>query len=256
MAIQFSRFLGIDTRPVSHIERIASAVGGFVSILGVLAVSQWFVGTASAGIVVASMGASAVLLFAVPHGQLSQPWSVFGGHLCSAIIGVSCAQFIPHELVAASVAVGLAIGAMYYLRCIHPPGGATALSAVIGGEAIHNLGYQFVLTPVLLNVGIILGIAVLYNAFFSWRKYPSSFYKRPQDPVAQTPAAPSDTISHADFVYALSEMDSFVDVSEYDLLRIYNTATKKSKTRQLDLHKIILGNYYSNGEFGDGWSVR
>ena len=69
--------------------------------------------------------------------------------------------------------MALAIGAMHYLRCIHPPGGATALSAVLGGPAIEALGLQFILTPVLLNVIVILTVAVLYNYLFYWRRYPA-----------------------------------------------------------------------------------
>ncbi len=69
------------------------------------------------------MGASAVLLFAAPHVPFSQPWNVFGGHIISAIVGVACWQWIPDYTVAASASVGLAIGAMYFARCIHPPGG-------------------------------------------------------------------------------------------------------------------------------------
>ena len=258
MSKQFhlSKFLGIESATVSHAERIASAVGGFVAILSVFIVSQWFVGTAAAGIIVASMGATAVLLFAVPHGPLSQPWSVIGGHLFSAVIGVSCAKLIPNEILAASIAVGLSIGVMYYLKCIHPPGGATALSAVIGGEAVHQLGYLYVITPIFINVCIILLIAVFYNYLFHWRRYPSYWHKQIQQAEQPISKEHYSAISHADFVYALSELDSFVDVNEYDLLRIYDLATKKAKNRQFDLNKITLGSYYSNGEFGDDWSVR
>lgn len=258
---QFSdipKLLGIESATVSHAERIASAVGGFIAILCVFVVSQWFVGTTATGIIIASMGASAVLLFAVPHGQLSQPWAVFGGHLISAVIGVTCAKLMPNNILAASIAVGISIGAMYYLNCIHPPGGATALSAVIGGEAVHALGYQFVFTPILINVLIILTVAILYNYLFHWRRYPIYLHKQAQQrqEVDASSKEHYSAISHADFVYALSELDSFVDISEYELLRIYDLATKQANNRQFDLSKIALGNYYSNGEFGEGWSVR
>ena len=92
--------------------------------------------------IVTSMGASVVLLFAVPHSALGQLWNVIGGHLISAAIGVACYQWLPSNGIAAGASVGLAIGAMYYTRCIHPPGGATALAAVIGGQNIHALGYR------------------------------------------------------------------------------------------------------------------
>ena len=160
-----------------HIEKWLSALGGMVSLLGILLISQLSLNMQGASVLVASMGASAVLLFAVPHGALSQPWPVLGGHLVSALIGVSCAKFIPLPMFAAALAVALAIGAMHYLNCIHPPGGATALSAVIGGDAIHQLGFQYVLTPVLLNVLIVLIVAILFNYPFHWRRYPLALRK-------------------------------------------------------------------------------
>ena len=62
---------------------------------------------------------------------------------------------------------------MYYTRCIHPPGGATALAAVIGGPNIHALGYQYTLTPIAINTAIILLVGLLFNALFHWRRYPA-----------------------------------------------------------------------------------
>ena len=251
-------FLGIAQTPVSHTEKIVSAVGGFNAIFIIFLISQSILGShlsnQSAAMIIASMGASTVLLFAVPHGPLSQPWPVIGGHLISAFIGVSCAKLIPHELIAASMAVGIAIGAMYYLKCIHPPGGATALSAVIGGSVTHELGYQFLLTPVLLNVLVILLVGVLFNYPFAWRRYPVFLHRNQNQIKTSTPDIPS--ITHEDFVYALSEIDSFVDVSEYDLIRIYNLATNKSQQASFDPKKMIVGSYYSSAAHGEDWSVR
>ena len=251
-----SGFLGIEQAPVSHAERIASAIGGFIAIFCIFTISQRYLGSPGAGIIVASMGASAVLLFAVPHGQLSQPWPVLGGHLISAIIGVSCAYLISNEVLAASVAVGVAIAGMYYLKCIHPPGGATALSAVIGGESTHALGYQFVITPVLLNVVIILATAFIFNFFLKWRRYPVYIHKSEKDRTGISGIEEPGELSHGDFVYALSQIDSFIDVSEDDLLRIYELATNRHRNRRLNTDDIVLGSFYSNGEYGDDWSVR
>ena len=254
------KILGIELSPVSHNERLASALGGFVGILGIFLLSQWLAGSPGAEILVASMGASAVLLFAVPHGKLSQPWALFGGHMVSAVVGVSCAQLVIHEVLsvtlAASLAVGFSIGAMYYLRCIHPPGGATALSAVIGGEQVLSLGYQFVFVPVLLNVLIILSIAFLFNYLFPWRRYPAYLQHVKKQPAVFSHDTDEGEVSHGDFVYALSQLDSFIDVSEYDLLRIYELATSHSRNLRLSPENIIAGKYFSNGEYGDSWSVR
>lgn len=159
-----------------HVEKWISAFGGMVSLIGVMLISHASLGMEGGATLVASMGASAVLLFAVPHGALSQPWPVLGGHVVSALIGVTCAKFIPDPTVAAALAVALAIGAMHYLNCLHPPGGATALSAVIGGVAVQQLGYQYVLTPVLLNAVTILLIAIAFNYPFHWRRYPLSIH--------------------------------------------------------------------------------
>jgi len=255
LAQRWRALLGLEGGVASHREKIVSAIGGVVSIFGILAVSRFFVPEPGAQLIIASMGASTVLLFAVPHGQLSQPWALIGGHLFSALIGVTCARYVGNPFLAASLAVGLAVGAMYYLRCIHPPGGATALSCVIGGPAVHALGYQYVLTPVMLNVAIILLIAVLFNYPFEWRRYPAYLGRL----AKQKKAGPAETyrpIEHADFVYALSQLDSFVDVSEDDLLRIYTLATGQARARHLAPADIRIGGAYSNGEQGDDWAVR
>lgn len=218
--------LGIELSPVSHRERLVSALGACLALLLVYGVTRTLLGPAHAPLLAASMGATAVLLFAVPHGALSQPWPVLGGNTLSAAIGVSCAMLIPDELIAAGVAVGLAVAAMHYLRCIHPPGGATALLAVIGGDQVHALGFGFVLTPILVNVVVILVTAIAFNAVFPWRRYPA--YLAHKNAVAQPAAKGPAAISHEDFVYALTQLDSFIDISEDDLLRIYALATGRN----------------------------
>lgn len=249
-----NRLLNFTPGSVSHTERLVSALGGFVSIFAILNVSAYYLDTQGALLIVPSMGASAVLLFAVPHGALSQPWNVVGGHLFSALIGVSCFLLVPHTFTAAGLAVGLAIGIMYYMRCIHPPGGATALAAVIGGESTHALGYQFVITPVLGNVLVILAVAVLFNYAFKWRRYPSWLIS--DEPVEAEKRGASPLIEHADVVAALEQIDSYIDVSEQDLLRIFELATRQAETHQLSPERIVLGGYFSNGAFGTDWAVR
>lgn len=218
--------LGVQFNATSHVERVVSTLGGFAGIFGVYFVSQYFLEAEAAALIVASMGATAVLVFAVPHGALAQPWNVFGGHLVSAVIGVTCANWIPDITLAAAASVGLAIGAMHYLKCIHPPGGATALTAVVGGTSVHALGYQFLLTPVLINVLVILAVAVLFNGLFHWRRYPA-FITKIKHQVEVSQHDRRTPISHESFVYALSEIDTFVDITEEDLLEIYALATAR-----------------------------
>ncbi len=192
---------GLGGKRTGHLEKWLSLTGGLAGILAIMLVSEASLGLSGSASLVASMGASAVLLFAVPHGALSQPWPVFGGHLVSAVVGVACAQTIAQPFLAAPLAVGLAIGAMHYLRCIHPPGGATALSAVMGGDAVQALGFQFVITPVLLNVLVILSIAVLFNFPFAWRRYPAALggaHKAPGKADAQADGATDRPLRPAD----------------------------------------------------------
>ncbi len=210
-----------DANRASHGEKWVSALSGFGSMFLLLFVSQSVLDHHGSVLVVASMGASAVLLFAVPHGALSQPWAVFGGHLISAFIGVSCYTLMDDKLLAAAAAVGFSIGMMYYLHCLHPPGGATALVAVLGGESVTGLGYGFIVTPVLENVLLMLLMAVLLNLPFHHRRYPAAL-SRPRRNAME--AEEKGLIAHSDLVYALSQLDSFIDVSEQDLIRIYTLA--------------------------------
>jgi len=223
---KLQHYLGIDLNPHTHREKIISAIGGCLGIFLVFTVSNWFLDSDAAIYIIPSMGASAVLLFAAPHSPLAQPWNLFGGHILSAAVGVICAQFIPMVGIAAAASVGLAIGAMYYFRCIHPPGGATALAAVIGGGQIHALGFEYILAPVLLNTVTILLLALLFNYLFKWRRYPAFLASTAKESVL--PADVYGPINHADLVYALSEMDSFIDVTEEDLLKIYKLATGRN----------------------------
>lgn len=225
-SLTWLKLLGIELSPVSHRERLVSALGGFVAIFAVYWTSQRVLGPAASPILVLSMGSTAAMLFAVPHGALSQPWPLLGGHLVSGLIGIACLLWVPDPMLAASLATGLALGAMHYLRCIHPPGGATALAAVLGGAPVQALGFGFVLMPVLFNVLVLLVVAVAFNALFPWRRYPVSLARHTAMAEAVTGY---EAISHEDFVYALTQVDSFIDVSEQDLLRIYSLATGRHR---------------------------
>ncbi len=214
---------------VSEREHWISAAGGLLAILMVLWVGQFWLDGHTGMLAIASMGSTAVLLFAAPHGAMSQPWPVFGGHIVSALVGVTCVRWLGEEpMLSASVAVALSIAAMYTLRCLHAPGGATAMYAVLGGETVHALGYGYLLSPVLLNVAILLTVAVVFNYPFEWRRYPQA-WRRPA--IVCEPAVAEMVgfgekcmIPHSDLVYALTQLDTFIDVSEEDLQRIYALA--------------------------------
>jgi len=254
----FMHLIGVDLEKVSHHERIISGFGGFLGIAGILLVTTSVLPPASAGLIVASMGASAVLLFAVPHGKLSQPWSVMGGHLISACIGVTVGKLVANPVLAASLAVGLAIAAMHYARCIHPPGGASALAAIVSGSKVHALGYMYVLTPVMLNASIILLVAIAVNMPFAWRRYPAGLKavlsKFKPEAVRELREEPGIQLN--DIRYAIEQMDMVVDVTDDDLEEIYRLARRHASEGHLVSAQILLGKSYSNGDYGDDWSVR
>ncbi len=123
--------------------------------------------------IIGSFGASAVLIYGAVKSPLAQPRNLLGGHMLSAVIGVFCYQtFGSHLWLAAALAVATAIAVMLVTRTLHPPGGATALIAVIGSTKVHALGYLYVLLPVGLGAVIMLAVALLVNNLSSKRQYP------------------------------------------------------------------------------------
>jgi len=246
--------LGIDNS-VSNAEKLTSALGGFVGIFLIAWVSFHFTGASGSALIVPSMGASAVLVFAVPHGKLSQPWALFGGQIVSAFVGVSCYLFVPNLFLAAGLAVGLAIGFMHVFRCVHPPGGATALAAVIGGAQIHALGYDYMLAPVLLNTSIIFITAVVFNNFFPWRRYPTSLMRFADAPSLAEKKS-SRYIEKECIERALSDIDLVVDLNATDLQQIFALALEHAETPTFSSGQILLGHYYTNSKHGAEWSVR
>lgn len=240
----WSRWQRQDPHPASHGEKFLSALGALLGILGLLLISHGVLNAQGATLIVASMGASAVLLFAVPHSPMSQPWPVLGGHLLSAAVGVTCALFISDMLTAAAVAVSLAIAVMYYSRCLHPPGGATALAVVLGGEQVHALGYAFLVTPVLINVLTLLSVAMLFNAPFLHRRYPLWLARlgpagdeKTGEKTEARVQGEKLMIAHSDLVYALSQIDTFIDITEEDLLEIYRLATQHAHVPAMANHE-------------------
>lgn len=228
-------------------EKWLSGLGAFIAISAVALGTKWLLPQAGV-FILPSMGASAVLLFALPHAPLSQPWPVVGGHLVSGMIGVAVQQWLPGEF-AAALAVGAAITAMYFLRCLHPPGGATALMAVVGGSAVHQLGWAFVWQVCLVNLVLILLAALVFNAPFHWRRYPNAWHSKPA-------SALPFSFAQEDFAAAITEIDTLVDVSPEDLQQLVRLACEHAQAKKHLDAPIAAGCYYSNAALGESWAVR
>jgi len=203
---------------VSRLERLRACCGALLGIFLTGLVSRWAVGAdASFPLLVAPMGASAVLLFALPSSPLAQPWSIIGGNLISAAVGVACARLIPDVVIAAALAVAIAIGCMLALRCLHPPSGAVALTAVLGGPLIHAQGYHFMWAPIGMNSLLLLGVALLFNNLTRHR-YPHGVAEHGSVHPGKDPqAGDRPGFSSEDLDYVLARYNQVLDVNRDDL---------------------------------------
>lgn len=173
---------------------------------------------------VAPMGASAVLVFAVPASPLAQPWAVVAGNALSALVGVACARWLGPPALAGAVAVGGAIGLMFLLRCLHPPGGATALLAVLTGMTEP----RFVLFPVLVNGLLLVGAGMAYNRA-TGRAYPHRQLARP---VHRARDAEADAID-ADLDAVLAHHNQVLDISRDELKALLQSTQLRGYRRKL-----------------------
>lgn len=169
----------------------------------------------------ASMGASSVLLFVVPASPLVQPWPLVGGHVVSALTGIVVARIMPDPMLASGIAVASAIGLMSLLRCLHPPGGSTALIGVLGGSAVQGAGLMFALVPIGLNA-VLLGLAGFAFHRFSGHAWPHRTQLRPgPEPVADE-----------DIDAALKTIGEPLDISRPDLKAVIKLALENAAARK------------------------
>lgn len=229
-ATTFIKRLVPNLAPVSVSERLRASIGAVVGILITGLVAGYaFRDTQDLPLLIAPMGASAVLLFAVPSSPLAQPWSIVGGNMVSAMIGVTCSLLVGDPVMAAALAGGLAIAAMMALRCLHPPGGAVALTAVLGGPAIHAEGYAFLLWPVGINTLLLLAAALIFNNL-TGRRYPH-LVPLPTPGLDSVPATKLGFTS-ADLRQVLLDYDQVIPVATDDLEEILHRAEVRAFDRR------------------------
>jgi CBS domain-containing membrane protein len=206
-------------------QRFRAVAGAFVGILVAGIVSR-MIGDAS-GLgpwLVAPMGASAVLIFAAPASPLAQPWAVLGGNTVSALVGTACVLLIPDPALAGAVAVALAIGLMFQLRCLHPPGGASALLMVL----THSAHFQTSAFPVLFNSALMVLAGMAYNSL-TGRPYPHT-QAAPPHPSA---VPGGSRFSAADLDAALAHYNQVLDVSRDDLEALLHEAEAAAYSRNM-----------------------
>jgi len=198
-------------------------MGGGLGVLVTALISRWTAGSDPiTPWLIAPLGASAVLVFALPASPLAQPWSVIGGNTVSALVGIVCAIYIPDPAWAGACAVGLAIAVMFSLRCLHPPGGATALFAALA----HATSFHFAIFPVLINSLLMVFVGVMYNSL-TGRRYPHG-----QHTLAPT-ASSTARFSASDLDAALTHYNQVLDVSRDDLEALLHHAELAAYQRNL-----------------------
>lgn len=162
---------------VNNSEIIWSWVGAFFGIAAVAWADHFFFEGTDLSLVVGSLGASAVLIYGAIRSPLAQPRNLLGGHIVSALVGVTCWKMLhQYPWLAEAIAVATSIAIMHLTRTLHPPGAATSLIAVVGSPAIHKIGYMYVLVPATLGPVIMLIVALLINNIPNSRRYPEIWF--------------------------------------------------------------------------------
>ena len=153
-------YLGGDQPLVSWLERIRSVLGAFIGLMLVFTTAK-YLGELS-GIdewLMASLGASALLVFALPGSPMAQPWAVIAGNTLSALVGISCFHLIGQPLLALPAAAALSILGMFVLRCLHPPAAAVSLIVVLG----HIGSYRYAFFPVMVDSALLILAGAVYS---------------------------------------------------------------------------------------------
>ena len=214
-------------------DRLIACLGALIGIsLTALTCGLLFTHDPHLPLIVAPVGASAVLLFAVPASPLAQPWPIVGGNTISALVGLTVAHLVPEPAVALGLALGLAILAMSVTRSLHPPGGAAALTAVLGGPVVESFGYWFPLAPMALNSALLVGLGFLFHKLSRRHAYPHK--APPPANVHRTQDMPVQrrvSIRPEDIDAALASLHETFDIDRGDLEQIVRQVEQQALMR-------------------------
>ncbi len=214
-------------------SRLIASVGILLCVAFTGIVSGWLYNhTTHYAFLIAPVGASAILLFVVPSSPMAQPWAIIGGNTISALVGVLVYQFVKEPLLAAGLAVALSVLAMSLARAMHPPGGAIALTAVIGGHTVTEAGFLFPFAPVALDSAIVVLFGIAFHKILR-RPYPHVTPVVNQHQTQDTPTQMRGGPTSADIDEALSEMQESFDITREDL---------EVLLRQIEMQTVMRNN--------------
>ncbi len=217
-------------------ERAWACVGALVGVALAGLLTGLLFGADRAPLIVAPMGASAVLLFAVPASPLAQPWAIIGGNTISAAAGVLVACFTHDPALAIGLGVALAIAAMSVTRSLHPPGGAAALTAVLGGPVVAHWGFLFPLVPVALNSCLLVGSGMVFHKL-SRRQYPHVAVPANVHHTADAPPSARGGFLEEDIDRALESLHESLDIDRGDLSQLLRRVELSASIRA---HRAML----------------
>lgn len=172
-----------------------------------------------------------MLLFAIPASPLAQPWPIIGGNTLSAFIGVTVAYLVRDPMIATGLSVSLAIMAMSFARCLHPPGGVAALTAVVGGSTVISRGFMFPRVPVALNSIVLVGLGFIFHAL-SGKSYPHN-HPPAVDVKREGPLELGGGVTSDDVDAALTELGGTFDIDREDLNELMQLAESRALARRL-----------------------
>lgn len=238
-------------------EQLRASFGALCGIMLTAIVSQLLLrSTHAAAFLVAPIGASSVLLFALPASPLAQPWSVIGGNVISGLVGMALVKLLGDSVplpVLAGLACGGAIAGMFVMRCLHPPGGAVALTTVIGGAAVQAAGFEFVLMTVLADSVLLVLMAITYNNL-TGRSYPHQQSAPHPNPHATGDAVPTVRLGFKpeDLDAVLQQHNQVLDISRDDLESLFMQTEQRAYQRRFGIISCadIMSRDIVSAEFG------
>lgn len=238
--------------PIDARERTRVVLGAFLGLLATGALCRLLVPAGSLQPwLFAPLGASAVLVFAVPSSPLAQPWAAVGGNTLSALVGIACVHALGTGPGSAAVAVALAIAVMLATRCLHPPGGASALLTVLA--AVGDPAFAFF--PVFVSSALLV-IAGIGFATATGRRYPHG-----QQPAPARPTATRPQIDPADVDAVLRRHNEIVDIGRADLQDLLEEAEVQAHRRRLGTVRCadIMSRDVETADYGtllqDAWAT-
>ncbi len=195
----------------ARFEWLRGALGGLLGLAFAAGVSHWLIGDSRAlPWLIAPMGASTVLLFAVPASPFSQPWPVLGSHVIAGATALLLLGRVSDPALAVGLAVALSMAAMSLLGCLHPPAGGTAALVIMADPELTAAGWQLLAMPIALNAVLLIFAAVVFH-----RLTGHSYPHRPGPVPATLPGASQYDPENLDAV--LDDWDEVLAISRDDL---------------------------------------